>query len=174
MCLRAYTCIVRVLVFGFPFVRSSRVASLMAGERMGSVLLIVTGQRDPVIIFQGHVSGRVLVVAPVWERPGSVEGGPWVFCLVPTVGPFSSLVWESSSCGTRRPTAWHCAMRTSVSGSERPIHGTAFESRAVICSLALGVNSMFVRCLGQLAITVVLCGGPGSLPTRSATAQPCV
>ena len=63
----------------------------MAGERSSSALLYVTGQRDPVIIFQGHVSGRVLVVAPVWERPGSVEGGPWVFCLVPTVGPFSFL-----------------------------------------------------------------------------------
>ena len=56
-----------------------------------AVLYYVTGQRDPVTIFQGHVSGRVLVVAPVWERPGSVEGGPWVFCLVPTVGPFYSL-----------------------------------------------------------------------------------
>ena len=56
----------------------------------------MTGQRDPVIIFQGHVSGRVLVVAPVWERPGSVEGGPWVFCLVPTVGPILATMFGES------------------------------------------------------------------------------
>ena len=87
VCARTYA-YSRALVMGFPLDRSPGVASLMAGERSSSALLYMIGQCDPIIIFQGHVSGRVLVVAPVWERPGSVEGGPWVFCLVPTVGPF--------------------------------------------------------------------------------------
>ena len=59
-------------------------------------------------------------------------------------------------------------------GSKLSTIGAVLELRAVICTLSLGVDSMFVRCLGQLAITVVLCGGPGFLPMRSATAQPCV
>ena len=49
-----------------------------------------------------------------------------------------------------------------------------FESRAVICPLALGVNSMFVRCVGQLTITVVLSWMSGFFPTRSTVVQPCV
>ena len=40
-----------------------------------------------------------------------------------------------------------------------------FELRAGICTFDLGVNSVFVRCVGQLAITVALCGCPGLLPT---------
>ena len=144
----------------------------MAGGRSSVSLLYVIGQCDPIIIFQGHVSGRVLVVAPVWERPGSVEGGPWVFCLVPTVGPFYSL-------GGRRVMELSDNSRSILlcdigAGSKLSTIGAVLESRAVTCPLVLGMDSMFVRCVGQLAITVVLCGGPGSLPTRSATAQPCV
>ena len=82
----------------------------MAGERSSSALLYMIGQCDPIIIFQGHVSGRVLVVAPVWERPGSVEGGPWVFCLVPTVGPLL-FFGRPESHGTHRQFAKHLALQ---------------------------------------------------------------
>ena len=174
MCLRACSYISRALANGFPLECSSRVASLMAGEHSSIALLTCDRAIRP-----GHYFSRSCFrSSPSLPRCGidvtTIEGGPWVFCLVPTVGPIYSSVWELSSHVARRLHAWHSAVRTSVSGSKLSVHGTVFESRAVICPLVLGMDSMFVRCVGQLAITVVLCGGPGSLPTRSATAQPCV
>ena len=74
MCSRACTYIFCVSIYGFPSECSSRVASLMAGERSGSVLLCVAGQRDPVTF-----SGSCFRSAPSLLRCGidvsSIEGG---------------------------------------------------------------------------------------------------
>ena len=65
MCLRACTCISRALANGFPLECSSRVASLMAGEHLSSVLLTCDRATRP-----GHYFSRSCFRSSPGRCPG--------------------------------------------------------------------------------------------------------
>ena len=175
MCLRACTYIPRALVNGFPLECSSRVASLMAGEHSGSAFLCDRATRP------GHYFSR----SCFRSSPGRCLGvGAARLGRRRAVGFLSSAHGRTTFPSWEVGESWYspticeafCFAISALWLNELGLStiGAVLELRAVVCTFDLGVNSMFVRCLGQLAITVVLRGGPGSLPTRSATVQPCV
>ena len=145
----------------------------MAGEHSSSALLTCDRATRP-----GHYFSRSCFRSSPGRCPGvgaaRLGRRRAVGFLSSAHGRTNFVLWEAGESWNSSAIREASCFAISEQRSKLSTTGAVAELRAVICTLDLGLDSMFVRCLGQLAITVVLRGGPGSLPTRSATAQPCV
>ena len=164
MCSRACTYIFCVSVYGFPSDCSSRVASLMAGEHSDSVLLPCDRATRP-----GHYFSRSCFRSSPGRCPGvgaaRLGRRRAVGFLSSAHGRTTFVLWEAGESWNSSAIREALCFAISALRSKLSTIGAVLELRAVICTFVLGVNSVFVRCVGQLAITVALCGCPGLLPT---------
>ena len=113
MCLRAYTCIFRVSVCGFPLGRPSRVASSMAGGRSSSS---ANGQRRPRSQRPGHLCCSLLGT------------------LLHVAGQRDPVTF-SGSCFRSAPSLLRCGIDvTSIAGGLQGFLSSALQSEQLLCA----------------------------------------
>ena len=146
MCLRACTCISRVLANGFPLECSSRVASLMAGGHLSSALLICDRATRP-----GHYFSRSCFRSSPGRCPGvgaaRLGRRRAVGFLSSAHGRTTFVLWEARESWNSSAIREASCFAISALRSKLSTIGAVLELRAVICTFVRSRGELHVRAM---------------------------